>query len=188
MVIVLRQKVDTTDLVAAFRKNRGQVLTSVNNSREVKSKKPVSKSEQNKNGQYQKWLSKYNDLENNVDSFKSMDILYYFREKSQESGHPYVVANLNKDLGIFKRILERYEPREVCLMIEFLFFSEQDYLDKAYLSPGLLSSSWCNTIHSDALLWADDKYIPRSHKKKVERPTREWKKNDDSDKSKIGEW
>lgn len=46
-------------------------------------------------------------------------------------------------------------------MIEFLFLSDQNYLDKNRLGIGVLSSGWVNTIYKDMLLWVDDKYVPR---------------------------
>ena len=89
------------------------------------------------------------------------------------------------DLPIYRRLRENYDNREICGMIEFLFRSEQDYLNKDRLSPNLLASQWVNTIYADTQLWLDDKYSPNSTKKKQKQ--REWSesKNDDV---KIGGW
>ena len=71
-------------------------------------------------------------------------------------------------------------------MIEFLYESDQDYLDKNRLSPNLLASQWVNTIYADMQLWVDDKYVPKSVQaiKKKSIKQREWnreeaKTNDD---------
>lgn len=71
-------------------------------------------------------------------------------------------------------------------MIEFLFNSNQNYLDKTSLQPTVLISSWCNTIYRDSLLWVDDKYSPKTSKPKREK--REWDRETETDNAKIGEW
>ena len=78
-----------------------------------------------------------------------------------------------------KRLRANYDNREICGMIEFLYESDQDYLDKSRLSINILASSWINTIYADMKLWVDDKYIPRSvqTKKKKSATQREWDKD-----------
>lgn len=139
------------------------------------------------NNPYTTFLKKYNALEDNIDSFKTRDLVYYFREISEESGHKYVVSNIKKDMAIFKRLLENYTPREICCMIEFLYYSEQDYLEKDRVSPNLLASQWVNTIYADMKLWVEDKYTPKSKKK---HKSREWTApvDETTSKSVIGEW
>lgn len=136
---------------------------------------------------YENFLKKYNDLENHIDSFKTRDLAYFYREVSEESGHRYVMSNIKKDMAIFKRLQENFTSREICCMIEFLYLSEQDYLDKDRLSPNLLASQWVNTIYADMKLWVDDKYAPKSKKK---HQNREWSApvDETSSSSKIGEW
>ena len=78
-----------------------------------------------------------------------------------------------------KRLRTNYSNREICGMIEFLYESDQDYLEKDRLSPNLLASQWVNTIYADMQLWVKDKYIPRSvqTKKKKSVKQREWDKD-----------
>ena len=102
-----------------------------------------------------------------------------------ECEHKYVVSNIKKDMAIFKRLQENYSSREICGMIEFLFRSEQDYLDKNRLSPNVLASSWVNTIYADTQLWLDDKYSPNSAKKSKKQ--REWSESRNEDVE-IGGW
>lgn len=180
----MRPKVNQ-DLLREFRRGLE------NPKKEEKPKKsnhvpPRSQRQQNSTP-YESFLRKYHDLENHIDDFKTRDLVYFFREVSEESGHKYVVSNIKKDMAIFKRLSENYTPREICCMIEFLYLSEQDYLDKDRLSPNLLASQWVNTIYADMKLWVDDQYTPKTKKK---HQSREWTApvDETSSSSKIGEW
>ena len=139
---------------------------------------------------YRLFLSKYWDLENNIEKFTPLDLVYFFREKANENGVKYVIANMKRDIGILKRVLKSYTKQEICLMIEFLFCSNQDYLDIYSLQPTILASSWCNTIYRDSMLWLEDKYVPKkvinSRDKQI--LNREWKKESEDTSIKIGEW
>ena len=136
---------------------------------------------------YDSFLRKYNDLENTIDDLGTRDLVYYFREIAEEKGYKYTVSNIKKDMAIMKRLRENYSNREICGMIEFLYESDQDYLDKNRLSPNLLASSWVNTIYADMQLWVDDKYIPRSvqTKKKKNIKQREWDKDEAQTKNDV---
>lgn len=151
-------------------------------------KKPTHvppKSMRNNTSPYSNFLNKYNNLEEYIDGFKTRDFVYYFRQIAEDSGYIYVISNMKKDMAIMKRLQSSFSPREICGMIEFLYQSEQDYLDKNRLSPNLLASQWVNTIYADTMLWIDDKYEPKSAKNK--KAKREWSKPIDDD-VKIGEW
>lgn len=175
----------------SFRESRGQEEKEYvpPNKRMVSKKpKPHYKPRTHKNvssDRYQSFLKKYWDLENTIDFFATQDLMYFFREKAREAGIKYVIANMKRDMGIFKRLRQSYESSEICLMIEFLFFSDQDYLDKETIQPTVLVSAWCNTIYQDSMLWLEDKYMPGTHRKKV---TREWDEPVSDTKTKIGEW
>ena len=77
-----------------------------------------------------------------------------------------------------------YTAREICLMIEFIFSKEQNYLEKGKVQPTILVSKYCNTIYNDSLLWANDEYTPSAPKHQY---TREWNESSE-DNIKIGEW
>ena len=134
---------------------------------------------------YDTFLVRYNDLENSIDKFGTRDLVYYFREIANEHGHKYVISNIKKDMAIMKRLRANFDNREICGMIEFLYESEQDYLDKTRLSPNVLASQWVNTIYADMKLWVDDLYVPNVKKKTKDR---EWTAPIDESNSKIGEW
>lgn len=136
---------------------------------------------------YDMFLKRYAKLEETIDKLGTRDLVYYFREIASEHGHKYVISNIKKDMAIMKRLKNNYDNREICGMIEFLYESDQDYLDKDRLSPNILASSWVNTVYADMKLWVDDKYIPRSvqTKKKKNVSQREWDKNDANTKNNV---
>lgn len=156
------------EVLSDFRKSRGQT------SRPSLRQDPPPKKHKG-NTPYDTFLRKYADLENTIDSFGTRDLVYYFREIAEENGHTYHIANIKKDMAIMKRLKESYSPREVCGMIEFLFTSEQDYLDKSRLSINLLGSQWVNTIYADMQLWVNDEYVPKGAKKSLK--AHEWNKS-----------
>ena len=173
-MIVKRNK----DLAESFRKRR-------RTTEETKTTAPRRQPRNVGNSPYDSFKYKYNHLEEFIDNFGTRDFVYYFREVSEECGFRYTVSNIKKDMAIFKRLRENYDPREICGMIEFLFRSEQDYLDKDRLSPNLLASQWVNTIYADTQLWLDDKYVNKSGKTKKKQ--REWSDSKNED-VKIGGW
>ena len=136
---------------------------------------------------YEAFIKKYNNLEEVIDDLGTRDLVYYFREVAQENGYKYVISNIKKDMAIMKRLKNNYSNREICGMIEFLYESDQDYLEKDRLSPNLLASQWVNTIFADMQLWVEDKYIPRSvqTKKKKNIKQREWDKDEAQTKNDV---
>lgn len=159
-------------VISEFRKSRGQFEEKPTNN-EVRTKKKNTTA-----SFYDVFLKKYNDLENSIDTLGTRDLVYYFREVAEEQGYKYVVSNIKKDMAIMKRLKTDYSNREICGMIEFLYESDQNYLDKNRLSPNILASRWVNTIYADMKLWVDDLYVPRNTqaKKKKSISNREWDK------------
>lgn len=176
---MLPNRKSVTNLLASFRQMRGQVNVDslYHKSRNSTRKMP-------KRNNFDRYLLKIQNLEENIDSFNAVDLAYYFMDMASASGVKYVLANKGMVYGSLKNALKNYKPRELCLMIEFLFSKEQDYLNKDTLQPTILVSGWCNKIYHDSILWADDKYVPVP--KKV---GREWEKSGDKNSDvKIGEW
>ena len=190
------RKKSVMDLANAFRESRKQCLvTPVEKSvdgvdkshRPFKTGYAESRKRNVTSDRYTSFLEKYEDIENTVDTFTTNDLMYFFREKAKEAGVKYVIANMKRDLGIFKKLQTDYEPREICLMVEFIFFSEQTYLDKNITQPTVLSSTWCNTIYRDSIAWANDEYDPNDRPIK-QKTVREWKGDTSTDSAKVGEW
>lgn len=161
----------------SFRRTTQEPLQEVKKSSKPKKNNHVPPKNQrgNSNSPYNAFLDKIRNLEETIDTFGTRDLVYYFREIAERNGHKYVVSNIKKDMAIFKRLQESYEKREICGMIEFLYESDQDYIDKDRISPNLLASSWVNTIYADMNLWVDDKYTPSSKKLKPKAEKGEWK-------------
>lgn len=166
---------NTKSLIAEFRSSRGQ---SEEPSKQVYS--PPTRQRKTSNSPYDLFIKKYNDLENQIDKLGTRDLVYYFREIAEECGFKYTISNIKKDMAIMKRLKSNYENREICGMIEFLYESDQDYLDKSRLSPNLLASSWVNTIYADMQLWVEDRYVPRSAQTKNKKGIkhREWDRDE----------
>lgn len=139
--------------------------------------KPPSRQRREPNSPYEVFLRKYSHLEDTIDDLGTKDLVYYFREVAKENGYKYVISNIQKDMAVMKKARTNFDNREICGMIEFLYESDQDYLEKDRLSPNLLVSSWVNTIYADMQLWVEDKYVPRSvQSKKSKHSTKgEWK-------------
>ena len=171
--MIIKPKKLSSEVLSEFRRDRGQYTETP----KQESKRP------NRSSKYEKFYAKYLDLENTIDTFGTLDLVYYFREIANENGHKYVISNLKKDMAIMKRLCADYSVREICGMIEFLFESEQDYLDKNRLSINLLASQWINTIYADMKLWIEDKYVPKS--KKTKHYKGEWSDTSD-DSTTIG--
>lgn len=144
---------------------------------------------------YSEFLRKYADLEKYIDTFKPMDLTYFFREKSRDTGNFYRISNMKRDMGIFKKLLLDYDAVTICTMIEFLFESGQTYLPTIDLQPTVLNSSWCTRIYADMLKWVNDEFDPNMTEKKkykissagAERnKKREWQRK--SSGVTIGDW
>ena len=127
----MRDKQKSNDLLKAFRESRQQIQKPVDNSvNNVNNSKKSTRSRTTRgynsaktSDPYSSFLEKYGNLSETVDSFKTQDLMYFFREKARESGVKYVIANMKRDMGIFKKLQENYTPREICLMVEFIFCS-----------------------------------------------------------------
>lgn len=130
---------------------------------------------------YMKYAEKLSKRE--FDKFSSRDLLFYFKDKAKANGIRFVstVQNDIRYMNNLKQARKNYEVTELMVMMEFLFDSEQDYLDKHTLHPGIFVTQWVNTIYRDTELWVEDKYVPRSRsfdtrKLKLEefKKNREW--------------
>ena len=140
--------------------------------------------------QYDVFLHKCEDFDNNVEKFNAVDLVFYLRKVAEEHGHKIYIANMAKEASLMKKLKAQYENVEICAMIEFLYDSDQDYLEKPRITVGTLCSRWATTIHEDAMLWVNDQYTPRSKRKnKVNKSSLrgEWD-YDNTKKTKIGEW
>ena len=173
----------TKDLLADFSKSKSKVERVTHNPKPPTDKRGYAETRK-RNRPYDKFLAK---LENqDLSNFNSQDIMYFFRDAAHKAGIKYVISKPQIVMRNFNLAKERgYTNEEILLMIEFLFMSDQTYLDKRNLHPGILLTGWCNKIYQDSQLWLKDAYVD---KKVSHRRAREWEKVETKDDAKIGEW
>lgn len=164
------------NLLEEFRKIRNQV--------NAKTDEPEKKARPEKKAHtYENFLKEvYPDIENLVDKLRPLDLLFFFMKTTEDCNVRFYPSQA-KDCSALKKVQENYSNTEICVMIEFLFKSEQTYLDKDTVRPTLLSSTWQSTVFKDSQLWLNDMYKPKQKKQVAER---EWKS--DNKETKIGEW
>jgi|AntRauTorckE6833_2_1112554.scaffolds.fasta_scaffold00366_10 hypothetical protein len=119
------------------------------------------------------------------DSFRDYDFLYFFQDTARKAGINYNITNYARDLKMFKKAQENYNSKEILIMIEFLFLSEQSYLDVRKTSPTIFISGWVNSIYPDSQDWINDEFMTKSEKRHSDR---EWSDNSTEDNAVIGEW
>lgn len=181
---------NTQSLVSAFRASRNQILSSGDFTPPCKSpdKKPRKpKSGDKEESTYDQFLKKYRNIDKCLEDFTPLDLVYYFRETARDIGNNYIISNFSRDISLMKKTLKHLSVEQVCLVIEFLFQSEQNYLDKKRVAPTILVSNWINTLTQDSQLWLEDNYEP-STKPKSNKVEREWQDTEQSSKCAIGKW
>lgn len=165
-------KRDAEELKKSFRNTRGQEQISYEQKRPSdNSFKTIDNTNKSvSSDDYKNFLEKYHNMsEEVIQTYKVKDLMYHFREVARRNDIKYVISNMKRDLGIFNLLRKEYNNWEVCLMIEFLFESEQTYIIKSSIQPTVLTSSWRNKIYNDAKDWQYDKYVP-DEPKKVSKP------------------
>lgn len=176
------------DLIEAFRKYRNQLTVSSDTVIKGVPEKKYTPRNTQKGSSYDLFLDKYENLSERIDSINTKDLCFFFKVKAEEAGVKYVIANMKRDMGIFKKLREEFETQEILLMIEFIFSGDQTYLDISRTQPTVLASNWVNTIYRDSIDWANDCYTDKSTVTN-KNAKREWKPTSkNSKKVKIGEW
>jgi len=185
----MRKNKDLTGLLSQqFRDMRNQMEKNIIDKQRLPKKGFKKDTQPKMSDTYINYKRKAENLQENIDKFNVRDLVYHFRELANQEGRKYVISNFAKEMAIIKRSLKNYEPKEIVLMMEFLFNSNQDYLDKSELSITILSSGYSNTIFKDSLLWANDQYMPRSTKKHSKREYNKVINDVDESNTSIGDW
>lgn len=94
--------------------------------------------------------------------FNEKDWFQYFVMKAEEHGIKYLVRNYAKDYTIIKSILNELSWDELKTMIDFVWDSNQDIVDKRTVGIWVLSKGWINTIYQNSVLWKEGQYKPKS--------------------------
>jgi len=157
---------------------------------EMKPKKetPLKKSETKISASKRRFLYK---LENELFSeFTSTDWIMYFQKKYQEANNrSYVIAGKkawSMEHSIYKSLMKDFTPKDIKLLIDFIFDSNQDIMPKLQAGSYLFSAKWIQGVYQSALLWQTGDYKTKAeiNKEKYqssipEKRNREWIKNDD---------
>lgn len=94
--------------------------------------------------------------------FDEKDWFQYFVLKAEEQGVKYLVRNYAKDYTIIKSILSELTWDELRTMIDFVWESNQDIVEKRTMGIWVLSKGWINSIYQNSILWKEGKYKPKS--------------------------
>lgn len=157
---------------------------------EMKPKKetPLKKSETKISASKRRFLFK---LENELFSeFTSTDWIMYFQKKYQEANNrSYVIAGKKAwsiEHSIYKSLMKDFTPKDIKLLIDFIFDSNQDIMPKLQAGSYLFSAKWIQGVYQSALLWQTGDYKTKAeiNKEKYqssipEKRNREWIKNDE---------
>jgi len=167
-------------LLAEYRAQVGQTTSS--------SGLPTRKRERKKgNTHYERFRIKLMDKD--YESFNSVDLVFYFREVASEAGYRYSISDYKIEARCMKNLLENYSRTEICGMIDFVFNSEQEYMDRRRFSPSLLVSRWRNSIFPDSQDWLEGKYNAKPKtKRQLQLEKREWTPTGKPRSAAIGEW
>ena len=94
----------------------------------------------------------------------------YFVWKAKQHGVPYLTRNYAKEYAILKSLMNELSWLDIKNMIDFLFDSDQDIIDKRTIGLWALSKGWINTIYQNTQLWIRGEYKPKNSPKR----NREW--------------
>lgn len=158
---------------------------------ELKSKKdtPLKKKSDTKiSASKRRFLAKLE--EEMFSEFTSTDWIMYFQSKYNEAnGRGYVIVGKkawSTEHSIYKSLMKDYTPKDLKLLIDFLFDSNQDIMPKLQAGSYLLSAKWIQGVYQSALLWQTGDYKTKAeiNKQKYqasipEKRNREWVKSDD---------
>jgi len=135
------------------------------------------KEDKNLSSAKKRYLAKL--MDERFNEFNSGDWIMYFQDAYKEAtGENYIVGFYPKAHAIFKRLIKEFTVLEIRNMIDFIFKSNQDIVDKITASPSVLSGNWINTMYVSSKLWVRGKYVPKSKKFSTPKRNREWKKPD----------
>jgi hypothetical protein len=119
--------------------------------------------------QKERFLHKLKEEE--FSAFDHKDWFQYFVHKAQGQGIRYLTRNYAKEYAIIKSIMNELPWTDLKNMIDFVFDSNQDIVDKRTVGLWILSKGWINTVFQSTQLWLDGDYKPKTAPKH----NREWK-------------
>ena len=130
--------------------------------------KKLVKKDRSKSSSIEWNTSKEAKEELDIDNFTHKDWRDYFISQYEKQGRRYIITQSKVEHSKIKTILvnlmKLFVPRDIKLIIDFIFESDQDIVAKPTASISLLSSSWINSLYQNATLWEDGKYKPKKEK------------------------
>lgn len=107
------------------------------------------------------------------DKFTCEDLLFYFKQKSDNTGIKFVITNKAKGMKVFANLLKTYNIEEVMTLIDYYFSKEQTWIDVSKQNITALYSGFTNRLYTESQKWAGN--------------DREWNKSVDNT-TRIGDW
>ena len=105
-------------------------------------------------------MDKFNSSkEHGIQDYNERDWVKYFSIKRSEAGVIYL--SRMHDVAIMKKLMKTVNAADIKLMIDFIFDSNQNIVEKKTASISLLSSSWYDTMYSNAKMWNAGTYKPK---------------------------
>ena len=171
------------DFMSSFNQTR-ELVSDSDLREEVKKKVDVNK-EKVLNRGYESVRNALKKRSKSSGKCNSTSLLSYFKFKADSAGYKYLISNYAVATKPFKDCLAKgltYD--EVKLMIDFVYDSEQDYVDKKQVTPRLFISNFVNSLYPDSQEWSKGEYVSRK-KKNISK--RGWTGSTEN-KVTIGEW
>ena len=102
-------------------------------------------------------------LENELFSeFTSLDWIMYFQLKYEKAtSKKYFIAGQKAwvvEHRIYKSLMKEFTPKDIKLLIDFIFESNQDIMPPLQAGAFLYSSKWIQTMYQSATLWQTGDY------------------------------
>ena len=94
--------------------------------------------------------------------FTSTDWIMYFQQKySEVTNRGYAIVGQRAwatEHSIYKSLMNEYNPKDIKLLIDFIFDSNQDIMPKLQAGSYLFSKGWIQGVYQSALLWQTGDY------------------------------
>lgn len=153
----------------------------------------LKKSNKKISAKKRKYLTKCKD--ELFSEFTSSDWIMYFQDKYyQENDRGYSIVGQKMwamEHAIYKSLMKDYTPRDIKLMIDFIFDSNQDIKPKLQAGSYLLSKGWLQSVYQNAKLWQTGDYKSdsdiRREKYEASKPkkrNREWTNTEEIEETK----
>lgn len=168
-----------------FRELQGQVECSLNDIQKLPSK-GFDKLSIQKRGTLKTASSLYDKYKSkSPHKYNSRDILFYYIDLAKSKNIKFVSNTKSNTIYManIKLALKNYTIDEVLGMYDFLFNSGQTYIDMKRTNPGIIVTSWVNTIFSDYELYKKGKFVDKTFKKFENREY-----SGDTTISSVGSW